>query len=208
ADQARKAGISIGDDVINNFLKEVSFRRVTGPEIQELLQQMRGGRARGLEDQLFSGLRELLLGHTYMTSYSGNIRNVLPEQRWDDWRRINERISLEVATVPVSDFVKEVPDPSDAELRAFYEQYKDDIGHQVSWVMGTELPSANPGFKQPRRVKVEYLLGDVATWSEKFQNSVTEEEIADYYERNKRTQFVKPGNMPEFDESLFDLNFP
>lgn len=203
ADQARKAGITISDDVINHFLKEVSFRRVSDGEIVTLLQRMRGGDVRGLEEQLFAGLRELLLGNAYMTSYSGNIRNVLPEQRWDDWRRINERVSLEVAEVDTSDFVKEVPDPKDTELRKFYEEYKNAIGHQSYLVMGTELPSANPGFKQPRRVKLNYLLGDVTAWSEKFKDSITEEEIADYYERNKRTQFVKSGDTPVFDESLF-----
>jgi hypothetical protein len=204
ADQSRKAGITISDDVINHFLKEVSFRRVSDAEIVGLLQQTRGGDVRGLEEQLFAGLRELLLGHTYMTSYSGNIRNVLPEQRWEDWRRINERISLEVATVATSDFVKDVPDPKESELVAFYEEYKDDIGHQTYSVMGTELPSANPGFKQARRVKLSYLLGDVPAWSEKYKDSITEAEIADYYERNKRTQFVKSGDTPVFDENLFN----
>jgi hypothetical protein len=204
ADQARKAGITISDDVINHFLKEVSFRRVSDSEIVTLLQQMRGGDIRGSEEQLFAGLRELLLGHAYMTSYSGNIRNVLPEQRWEDWRRINERISLEAVPVTTSDFIKDVPDPKDADLQAFYEEYKDAIGHQSYLVMGTELPSANPGFKEPRRVKLNYLLGDVNAWAEKYKDSVTEEEIADYYERNKRTQFVKSGNTPIFDESLFN----
>jgi hypothetical protein len=204
ADQARKAGITISDEVINHYLREVSFRRVSDSEIVGLLQQMRGGDLRGTEDQLFAGLRELLLGHAYMTSYSGNIRNVLPEQRWEDWRRINERISLEAVAVATSDFIKEVPEPKESELLVFYEEYKDKIGHQSYLVMGTELPSANPGFKEARRVKLDYLLGDVNAWAEKYKDSVTEEEIADYYERNKRTQFVKTGNTPVFDESLFD----
>lgn len=204
ADQARKAGFTISDDVINHFLKEVSFRRVSDSEIVKLLQQIHGGDIRGTEEQLFAGLRELLLGHAYMSSYSSNIRNVLPEQRWEDWRRINERLSLEVASVATSDFIKDVPAPKEAELLAFYEEYKDTIGHQSYLVMGTELPSATPGFKEPRRVKLNYLLGDVNAWAEKYKNSVTDEEIADYYERNKRTQFVKSSNTPVFDESLFD----
>ena len=205
ADQAKKAGITISDNVINHFLKETSFRRVSDDEIVTLLQGLRGGDSRGLEEQLFTGLRELLMGNTYFGSFDADIRNVLPEQRWDDWKRINHRISLEVATVAVSDFAKEVPDPSVAELRAFYEEYKDTVGHIPHFVLGAELPSPDPGFKVPRRVKLNYLLGDVNAWSEKYRDSVTEEEIADYYERNKRTQFVKSGSSAAaFDEGLFD----
>jgi hypothetical protein len=40
-------------------------------------------------------------------------------------------------------------------------------------------------------VKLKYLLGDVAAWTQEMLASVTDEQIADYYERNKRTQFVK-----------------
>ncbi|MDZ4658776.1 MAG: hypothetical protein SH868_14465 [Bythopirellula sp.] len=207
ADQAKKAGITISDNVINHFLKETSFRRVSDDEILMLLQGLRGGDSRGLEDQLFTGLRELLLGNTYFGSFNADIRNVMPEQRWEDWKRINDRISLEVAAVPVSDFAKQVPDPSDAELLAFYEEYKDNVARIPYMVLGTQLPSADPGFKVPRKVKLNYLLGDVNAWSEKYRDSITEEEIADYYERNKRTQFVKTdGSTPAFDEGLFDTD--
>ncbi len=204
ADQARKAGISISDQVINHYLREISFRRVSDAEIAALLQQMRGGDARGLEEQLFAGLRELLLRDVYVQGYTRAVQNILPEQRWEDWRRTNERISLEAVEVATSDFIQEIPDPKDTELLAFYEEHKDDIGHQTYSVLGKELRSANPGFKEPRRVKISYLLGDVTTWAEKYKDSVTDDEIADYYERNKRTQFVKSGDSPVFDESLFD----
>lgn len=197
AEQARKAGITISDEVINYFLKQTSFNRVTDSEIMAMLQGVRGGGdPRGLEDQLFTGLRELLLGNAYFATFNANIRNILPEQRWEDWKRLNDRISLEAAAVPVSDFVKEVPEPKETELLAFYEDHKDNVGHQPHVVLGAILPSADPGFKVPRRVKLSYLLGDVNAWSEKYRDSVTEEEIADYYERNKRTQFVKTDGEP------------
>lgn len=217
ADQAKKAGMSISDDVINHFLKETSFRRVSDQEMMMLMQGIRGGgNKRGLEDQLFAGLRELLLGNTYFGSFSSYTRpelaerlpvlpDNLPEQRWQDWKRINDRIALEAATIPVSDFVKDVPDPSEAELRAFYEEFKNNESHPPHQVLGAILPSADPGFKEMRKVKLNYLLGDVNAWSEKYRDTITADEIADYYERNKRTQFVKTdGSTPSFDESLFD----
>jgi hypothetical protein len=209
ADQAKKAGMTVSDDVINHFLKEVSFRRVNDSEIVTILESIRQGSRRELEDLVFAGLRELLLANTYMSSYRSNYLNVLPEQRWEDWRRINERISLEVAALPVSDFVKDVPAPKEADLKAFYEQYKNNEARVPHLVGNTILPSADPGFKVPRKVKLSYLLGDINAWSEKYRDSITDAEIADYYERNKRTQFVKSeGDIAEFDTELFQTTPP
>ena len=185
ADQAKKAGMSVSDEMINQFLKETSFRRVSDSEIMTLLQSVYQGDSRVLEDKLFSGLRELLLGNTYFGTFSANVRNVLPEERWEDWRRVNERIALEVAVLPASEFVDEVPEPTEAELLAFYEQYKNDVAGSIHLVMGTQLPAPNPGFKEPRRVKLNYLLGDVNVARDRIRDSITDEEIADYYERNE-----------------------
>lgn len=202
ADQAKKAGMSVSDGMINQFLKETSFRRVSDQEIMAILSRIQQGDPRMLEEQLFSGLRELLLGNTYFGSFGSNVRNVLPEQRWEDWRHINERIALQAIALPASEFVKEVPDPSEAELLAFYEQYKDNVPGMMRLVLGTQLPAPDPGFMVPRRVKLNYILGDVNAWRDKYRDSITDEEIADYYERNKRSLFSTKGST-KFDESLF-----
>jgi hypothetical protein len=204
SDQARKAGMTISDDVINHYLKEVGFRRVSNREVVTILQSIRQGNRRELEDMLFAGLRELLLAEAYMSTFRSNYANVTPQQRWEDWQRVNERISLEAAALPVSDFVKDVPVPTEAELKAFYEQYKNNEARVPHLVSNTILPSADPGFKVPRKVKLNYLVGDINAWSEKYRDSIADAEIADYYERNKRTQFIKSeGDDSEFDEELF-----
>lgn len=208
AEQAKKAGISVSDEMINTYLKELSFRRVSDSDLVRVLQQVGQGDPNALIDQLFAGLRELLLGNTYFSTYSADIRNILPEVRWQDWRRVNDRIALEVGTLPVSDFVSEVPEPTETELEAFYDQHKQRVKDAFHVVMGRELPSPEPGFKEPRRVKIQYILGDVSVWKDKFRDTITDEEIADYYERNKRTQFVKTGSTTSaFDENLFSPRF-
>ncbi len=203
ADQAKKAGMVVSDGMINQYLKETSFKRVSDQEMMSLLAGLQQGDPRLLEEQLFSGLRELLLGNAYFGSFTSNVRNVLPEQRWEDWRHINERISLQAIPLAVSDFVAEVPEPNEAQLRDFYEQYKDNVPGMVHLVLGTQLPAPDPGFKVPRRVKLNYILGDVNSWRDKYRDSITEEQIADYYERNKRSLFVKHGSSTTFDENLF-----
>ncbi len=193
ADLARKADIAISDSFINHYLSEVGFRRVTGAEIRSLLIRASQGAAgiRGAEDQLFSGLREMLLGEYYFNSYSSSVRNVLPEQRWQDWLVINKRIALEAAILPTDQFLTKTEDPNDDELKRFYDDNKDRLENTIHLVGGVPLPSYQAGFKEPRRVRLQYLLGDVTAWTENLLDAVTDEEIADYYERNKRAQFAK-----------------
>ena len=191
SEQAQASGMSVSDDVINNFLVETGLRRMGNQEITDLLRSMGQGGASGSVDRLFSGLRELLLGNMYFNSYFSTLSNVMPEEKWQDWRRINDRIAVEAAIVPAAQLVAKVTAPTDGELQAFYEEYKDALSGSVNIVFGAQLPSPTPGFREPRRVRVEYLLGDLNAWTQKLLDSVTEEAISDYYQRNKRTQFVK-----------------
>ena len=191
ADQAREIGMAVSDDMINHFLRETGFRRIGDQDIRNILRGMRRFDLRTSEDLLFEGLRELMLGNLYVTSITGSVMSVPPEQRWKDWLMLNDRIALEAAVLPIEKFVSEVPKPDDGQLIFFYERHKNRVSGNIVRMGGIELPSPNPGFREPRRVKLNYLLGDVTEWTQEMLSSVTDEEIADYYERNKRTQFAK-----------------
>jgi len=191
ADLASRMGIRVSDEVVNHYLREAGFHHVGGDEIVAMLKGFRVADRQASVDVLFASLRDNLLAHTYQNGTSFASQTILPEQRWEDWRRVNDRIALEVAILPSQAVAADVPDPSDAEVLAFYEEYKDREAGQSLSVMGRELPSPDPGFAQPRKVRLQYLLGDVFSWSEKLQGSVTDAEIEDYYQRNKRTQFVQ-----------------
>ncbi|MCH2114292.1 MAG: MSCRAMM family adhesin SdrC [Pirellulales bacterium] len=191
AQLAQEAGIAVSDDQINHYLKEISFGQLGAQEIQLALRSGRQGDLRQSEEWLFSGLREMLLANTYRSSYSSALRCVTPEQRWQDWRRVNERISVEAAILPAEHFVAMVPEPDEIEVEAFYDQYKNEIGGGQQLVMGRPLPTRQPGFKEPRRVRLQYLLGELAPKAEEVSDSISEEEIVDYYEKNKQQDFVE-----------------
>ena len=198
AEQAENSGISVSKDVINHYLREWGLRRMGDAEMGNILRKV------GLSDKmLFAGLRDLMMENSYMGSYSLATRGILPEERWQDWKRINERISLEAAILPADKFLSEVPDPTDTQLLQFYELHKDRIDGTQHLVMNTRLPSADPGFREPRRVKIQYLLGSLSDWTQKMTETVSEVEIAEYYEENKEFQFVKTASSTSAD-GLFD----
>jgi len=191
AQLASDAGMTVSDEIINHYLREFGLRKVSDSEIAQILKKIGRGDVGYAEKQLFSGLRELLLQNYYMRSYSASVQNIMPEQRWDDWQQINRRIALEAAIVPTEKFLAEATEPTDTEVQELYDEFKDQIGYQPQMDTGVPLTSPDPGFREPRRVRLQFLLGDVNQWTEKLLDTVTDEEIADYYERNKRTQFVK-----------------
>ncbi|MCA9135660.1 MAG: hypothetical protein KDB00_02845, partial [Planctomycetales bacterium] len=207
ANLAQQAGITVDDSVINHYITEFGLRRVPTDQVRAILANVGRGDIRANEAMVFSQLRKLLMAHYYRSSTGDASFVVLPEQRWSDWRKVNERISLVAAVLPTADFVEAAGEPTDAQVRALYEQYKEQEPNRLVAIEGRLLDSPEPGFAQPRRVKLRYLSGNLDSWTERYRDQVTDAEIADYYERNKRSEFVKsslPGTSPPMSFEEFE----
>lgn len=51
---------------------------------------------------------------------------VLPHQRWQDWKQVNDRISLQVAVLPVDKFLPEDPGTEQTiRLKALFNDFKE-----------------------------------------------------------------------------------
>jgi hypothetical protein len=201
ASLAEDAGMTVSDDMINHYLAEFGLNRVNGEDIAGILASLGNESARAYEAIVFNTLRKLLLSHFYRRSYTDASAVVLPEQRWDDWRRVNEQIALEAAALPVEEFLDQTPAPTNSQLRALYNDYRDTVPDLVANVGGRVLPVPTPGFAEPQRVKLQYLTGSVPEKTQQLLDSVTEREIADYYERNKRLEFIKTDFTLDDEES-------
>ena len=136
----------------------------TGPDNFGLaiLDNIGQGNPRANEAIVFNTLRKMLLAYFYRQAYTDASLVVLPQERWEDWRKVNERISIEAAVLPVEKFIAEVPDPSEGELLKFYNEHKDVDPNRFYAIGGRELPAPEPGFAEPRRVRLQYLLGSLA----------------------------------------------
>ncbi len=193
ASLATQAGMTVSDALINHYIEELGLNNVSGEQIVDILNRLGQHNAQSNEAIVFNMLRKMLLAHFYQSTYGDASEVVLPQQRWDDWRKVNERISIEAAVLPVEKFLAEVPEPTDAQLMAFYNDHKEADPGRHQNVGGRELPISDPGFAVPRRVTLQYLLGNLNARTEKLMPSVTEDEIKDYYERNKRRDFTTLG---------------
>ncbi|HEX4412590.1 MAG TPA: hypothetical protein VH107_03110, partial [Lacipirellulaceae bacterium] len=190
ADAARAAGMSVSDDALRQYLDELGRGNVSRDEMRTILNRMRGGGRVSIDD-ILAALREEMLARNFVNGNQYAFLTVTPDQAWRDWLRVNDRVVVEAAAIPTDKYLVDVKDPTDAELTEFFDKYKnDEAGPEVAYGT-TELPSAKPGFKIPRKIDVEYIEANYDAYIAKAEEKVTEEEIKDYYEKNKDPMFVK-----------------
>jgi len=175
AKKAQELGMVVNDQAVNELLKQITADSLSSEQITNII--------RGLDPQrkitvarLFDLLRTELLASKYRTLFAQSLNDVTPEQRFEYFSRLSRRAKIEAMPLAVADFVSQVSDPSDEEVKKFYEEHKETFPNP---------DSPTPGFKQPKRITVQYFKADLNKAQEKFKPQVTEEEIQKYYNENK-----------------------
>jgi hypothetical protein len=112
---------------------------------------------------------------------------VTPLDVFKAYRAQTERVAAKVATFPVSSFLSKVPEPTDAQVKQYYEKYADVL---------PDPTSETPGFKVPRQVRVELMSIDGAALSRQVRDKLTEADLRAYYE-NRKSEFMQPSGFPD-----------
>lgn len=182
ADAARKAGMTVDNASIVQYLRQLGRERVSPADMRNILKGVSGG---GVPiDYVFDAIRDELLARNYLVSNLYAFQTVTPQQRWLDWLRVNDRVVIEAAGIPVESYLTDVKDPTEKEIEEFYEEYKN--REAAPELIGqTEIASAQPGFRIPRKIDVQYIQASFTDALTKAEAEVTEEEIAKFYEENK-----------------------
>ncbi|MEN6497012.1 MAG: hypothetical protein ABFD16_22190 [Thermoguttaceae bacterium] len=177
AKRAEELGIMVSDSEINQFLTQVTTsQNISREAVQKIMQYRHIS-----EDDLFRVIRQELLAVHLQQMFGVALRGVTPAQRWDYYRRLNEKARIEVAALPVASFIDKVADPSDATLREFFEQHKKQLYNPVS---------PEPGFRVPQKIAVDYFKANIDAIA------VSDAEIQKYYDENKDKEFVQE-TLPE-----------
>ncbi|MBS0210611.1 MAG: hypothetical protein JSS27_16830 [Planctomycetes bacterium] len=177
ADEASRRGVVFDDDAIRAYINAQTGDQLTDDRLRIILGQLRYGERALQSNQLFEALRIELLAHKMQELELAEPRQS-PLERWEYYARLKRRVTAEIVAVPVSSLLAETSAPSEVELRKLYNEYKND----------EPVPgSAEPGFKVPHEAAFQYFRAEF----EKFvdEKSITDDEIAAYYEKNKDTRF-------------------
>jgi hypothetical protein len=181
--KAQELGVAFSDDAINHFIKSITSDGkdvgLSQTQIRNLIASLNFGGRRISEGRLFDALRtelatrqvERLFGVDTSIDVAAS-----PAERWEYFRRLNRRITAQVIPIKVADFIDQVPEPTEAQLVAFYNAHKDRESDPY-------VPEV--GFKQPQRVAFEYLKFDRVKFIESAREQVKEEEIQQRFDSNK-----------------------
>ena len=184
AEEAKKNGLVVSDTAINDFLAQWTNNLVRPDQLNDIISGLRLGPTAVSQHDLFEALRMELVGRNMLVMFQTGFSGDPPAWRWDYYRRLAQKATIEVVPVPVETVAAEVSAPTEQQLRAFFEQYKNDL---------PDPRSDAPGFREPRRAKYEYLVAKREAFEAEAAKEVTDAEIAAYYEKNKETMFrAKP----------------
>ena len=186
AQDAKANGIVVSDHSINDFLGQWTGNLVRQEQFDEILSRLRLGPFPLTQRDLFEALRTELAARTMLMLHQSALSADPPGWQWDYFRRLEQQATVELTPVVVENFAGDVPAPSESALRAFYEKYKNDL---------PQARSADPGFREPHRVQYEYLVAKRGLFEEEAAKEVTDEQVAEYYEKNKTSMFrAKPAS--------------
>jgi peptidyl-prolyl cis-trans isomerase D len=119
---------------------------------------------------------------------------VTPLDVFDAYREEAERVSVNAVPFSVDNYLEQVPEPTESEVTAYYDKFKD------------ELPDPNrdtPGFKVPRRTQIEYVMVDADNLEDKYRAELKDEEVKNYYLEHQK-EFPRPPRDPrDLPEYLF-----
>ena len=188
AQDAKANGILVSDQSINDFLGQWTGNLVRQEQFDEILSRLRLGPFPLTQRDLFEVLRTELAARTMLMLHQSAFNADPPGWQWDYFRRLEQRATVEVAPVVVETFAGDVPAPSESALRSFYGKYKNDL---------PVARSADPGFREPHRVQYEYLVAKRGLFEEEAAKEVTDEQVAEYYEKNKTSMFRAKPAAPE-----------
>jgi len=181
-------GLVVSDAAINDFLADWTNNLVRPDQFNAIISGLRLGPMAVSQHDLFEALRTELAARNMFVLFQTGFSGDPPGVRWDYFRRLEQRATVEAVPVVVESVAAEVPAPSSEQLRAFFERYKDDL---------PVARSPEPGFREPHRVKYEYLVAKRDAFLDKAKKDVTDPQIAEFYEKNKETMFRARPPKPE-----------
>ena len=180
ADRAEAQGMMISDQTVNDYLKSLTRNMITGDEFQKIVSKLHAESGGVTQSYLFDALRRELLASRYSMMFWMANNPVPPAPRWTYFQRLNRRATAEVLGVPAEKFLKDVPEPKESELQAFFDAHNQTI----------QVPdSPEPGFKQPAKAAFQFFKAKYTDFLELAQKEVTTEAMQEYYEKNKDIRF-------------------
>lgn len=189
--KADELGMPATADLAKRWLREQSGRMGSPLTTARFNEVYRAGFSDRLTDeQLLAAIANQI--RLFRVRLLPGLPEVTPLDVYDYYRDQYERVAADLVPIAVANFNDQVKDPSDAEVRAYYDRYKDVL---------PDPDRPTPGFKVPRKVQVESVMADAAALTAAIRPKLTAAEVREFYER-RQSDFPAP--TPELPIDLFE----
>ncbi|MBL8867487.1 MAG: hypothetical protein JNK93_18160 [Planctomycetia bacterium] len=185
--EAARLGLQISEPAVTEYIRKVTDNKITGASFTDIRTRLHVS-----EPELYDIISDELQARTAAKflygidpeSPLGYSPLMPPEEYWDLYRRMHVRERVEVASLPVKEFIDEAVEPTPEQLAELFDKYKNSEPYLTP---DGDFEEGRPGFKQPRRLQV----GSVEAVFDDFKagiTPVTDADIEAYYQEN----YVKP----------------
>ena len=176
AEKARSEGLAVSDSMVDQYFfgtyGVLDGDGMSNRDLELLNRSVNNGQVsmaairRHLKMELLSQQMTLL-------SYSGIPRVPSPLESVDFYAKVNKKIQCEIFPVSIKEYIDNNSSPPESEIRSLYEKGKFSL---------KDPAGKRPGFKLPRRVKLQYLVGDYQDFLDKATEGLSDEEIQAKYD--------------------------
>ncbi|MCA9188287.1 MAG: hypothetical protein KDA99_21815, partial [Planctomycetales bacterium] len=174
ATEAERMGIVVSDDAVADYLYRLGAGKLSNNDLQEIMLRVTEGRM--TQDQLMKILRYELSAMMVRAMAQSGTFPASPDSLWDFFNRLERRVRAELLPYPAEQFLAEVGEPKDADVRDLYEQHKDDLSNPAT---------GDIGFKRRKKVAFQYFKVSYAPFLATAKAEISDEEVAKYYEEHK-----------------------
>ncbi len=170
--RSAKQGVVISDEAVLDYLDNIcDVTSTTRPDYAAMLRAVTGG---NLEmGRLVTHLADQLAAQRMLYMSRGGLYGVPPDMLYECYNKLNRRITAELLAVDVSQYVDQVEDPAESDLKELYEEGKNRFPYPAS---------ADPGFKRRQKLAFQYVMADF----DEFLRTRKRKRSADHYRRGNR----------------------
>lgn len=176
AKKAKAEGLTVSDSMVDQYLfgtyGVIDGDGLSNRDLELLNREVNNGQISmaGIRRHL----KEELLNQQMVTlSYAGIPRVPNPLESAQFYAKMTKRMEGEIFPVSISDYVDSSAMPTQKEIRALYEEGKSEF---------KDPAGKRPGFKIPRRLKLQYFIADYEDFLDKATEGLTDQEIQAKYD--------------------------
>jgi hypothetical protein len=186
---ATAMGIQVDDQTVKEFLVKLSGERLNNREIKGILDEVVGDTPEA-RNRLFAAMRrELAAKMVERMLYSG-MSGIAPEAAWQQFKKSSQQAQIEFIAHRAADFVDKVTEkPSEGELKKLYDELK---------TKARFVDTPDSGVIRTEEVAFAWVKGDFEKYVQEEMKKISDEKVAEYYEKNKTSfrQTQKPPPTP------------